>query len=255
MTKTYRIQQFAKLAGVTVRTLHFYDQKGLLKPETRTESGYRVYQQSDLIRLQQILTLKALGFSLEMIGELLTDQAYTLQKALQLQKDALAQRIGQLQIAHYSLAQMLDGLDKAGNVDWEQVMTIIQSFAELSQADLVNRYYTPEQQAWIQDRAVYAPPALITEGARAWREVTRDFEQRRHLPPEHPEIQAIIVRMEELVAQFTGGDPAISEAHERHYRETEHRMPDAFRMTTDPELGAFIGEAVRVYQKNRRKHS
>ncbi len=250
--KTYRVLQFAKLAGVTVRTLHFYDQKGLLKPEHRTESGYRVYQQSDLIRLQQILTLKALGFSLETISALLTEEGYSLQKALKFQKNAIAQRIGELQIAHYALARMLDSVGESGEVDWEQVMTIIRSFAEISQDDLVNRYYTPEQQAWIQERAVYTTPTIITEGAKAWREVREAFEQRRHLPPDHPEIQAIVAEMEKLVSLFTGGDASISEAHQRHYRETEHRMPDLFRTTSDPELGNLITEAVRIYQEKRK---
>jgi DNA-binding transcriptional MerR regulator len=247
----WRIQQFAKLAGVTVRTLHFYDQKGLLSPQQRTNSGYRVYQQADLIRLQQILTLKALGFSLEMIGEMLTDKAYSLPEALQLQMQGLAQRIAQLQIAHYSLSRMLDTLNTAGTIDWEQVTVILQSFAELSQTDLVNRYYTPEQQAWMHERSIYTPPEVITEGARAWREITADFERRRHLPPDHPEIQAIVGRMEQLVGLFTGGDASIAQAHERHHQETEHRLPSAFRMTNDPALGAFIGEAVKIYKERQ----
>jgi MerR family transcriptional regulator, thiopeptide resistance regulator len=214
-----------------------------------------VYQQTDLLRLQQILTLKALGFSLEMIRDVLTDEAYNLQRALELQKNALAQRIGQLQVAHYALSQMQDHLHVSGSVDWEQVMTIIQSFAELNPDDLVNRYYTPEQQAWVQQRAVYTSPEMITEGARAWREVADGFAARRHLPPSHPELQALVARMEELVTLFTGGDPGITAAHTQHTRENEHRMPAAFRMTTDETLGDFIRQAVEIYQANKERKS
>lgn len=58
----YMVREFAKLAGVTVRTLHFYDREGLLKPSQYTGKNHRLYQQKDLLRLQQILTLKYLGF-------------------------------------------------------------------------------------------------------------------------------------------------------------------------------------------------
>ncbi|MBC8076991.1 MAG: MerR family transcriptional regulator, partial [Chloroflexales bacterium] len=60
---TYRVQEFARLAGVTVRTLHFYDEAGLLAPSGRSDSGHRRYRPHDLLRLQQIVTLKRLGFA------------------------------------------------------------------------------------------------------------------------------------------------------------------------------------------------
>jgi hypothetical protein len=62
---SYQAQQFATRAGVTVRTLHHYDRLGLLKPSAYTGSGYRLYRESDLARLQQIVTLKFIGFSLQ----------------------------------------------------------------------------------------------------------------------------------------------------------------------------------------------
>jgi DNA-binding transcriptional MerR regulator len=56
--RTYTVQQLARMAGVSVRTLHHYDQIGLLKPGARTDSGYRIYGEKELIRLQQILFYK-----------------------------------------------------------------------------------------------------------------------------------------------------------------------------------------------------
>ncbi len=58
----YRARQFANLAGVTVRTLHHYDRFGLLKPRRRTDAGYRLYEDRDLERLEQVVALKFLGF-------------------------------------------------------------------------------------------------------------------------------------------------------------------------------------------------
>ena len=63
----YPAIDFARLAGVTVRTLHHYDRIGLLKPSSYTSAGYRLYRKQDLIRLQQIVTLKFIGFSLNQI--------------------------------------------------------------------------------------------------------------------------------------------------------------------------------------------
>ena len=63
----YQAHEFAELAGVTIRTLHHYDRLGLLKPSRRTEAGYRLYSESDLVRLEQIIVLKFLGLPLKRI--------------------------------------------------------------------------------------------------------------------------------------------------------------------------------------------
>jgi len=77
-TKHFKAIEFAKLAGVTVRTLHHYDRIGLLKPSGYTDAGYRLYRQEDLIRLQQIVTLKFIGFSLPQIKNLLNSNSFDL---------------------------------------------------------------------------------------------------------------------------------------------------------------------------------
>src|SRR6266851_6869121 len=69
--RSYQAREFAKLAGVTVRALHHYDRLGLLLPNGRTEAGYRLYCDRDLVRLEQILALKLIGFSLKEIEQLL----------------------------------------------------------------------------------------------------------------------------------------------------------------------------------------
>src|SRR5215475_14560579 len=68
---TFRIQEFAKLGGVTVRALHHYDRLKLLSPAHRSERGYRLYCREDLGRLEQILVLRYLGISLREIAALL----------------------------------------------------------------------------------------------------------------------------------------------------------------------------------------
>src|SRR6058998_1123146 len=89
--RTYRAQEFAELAGVTVRTLHHYDRLGLLKPG-RTQAGYRVYRDRDLERLEQIVALKFLGLPLKQIKTLLDRDALELPDALRMQRKVLEEK-------------------------------------------------------------------------------------------------------------------------------------------------------------------
>lgn len=90
--QTYTVKKLAKLSGVSVRTLHHYDKIGLLKPATRTEARYRLYGEQELLRLQQILFYKELGFSLKKIREVLDDPEFELIRALESHKEALKAR-------------------------------------------------------------------------------------------------------------------------------------------------------------------
>jgi len=96
---TYTVQQLARLAGVSVRTLHHYDHVGLLKPSARTAAGYRQYGEADLLRLQQILFFKELDFPLTDIQAILDQPGFDQVQALHDHKRLLQQeadRLGQL---------------------------------------------------------------------------------------------------------------------------------------------------------------
>ena len=88
----FSVNQLAKLAGVSVRTLHHYDEIGLLKPGTRTESNYRYYGEKELLRLQQILFYKELDLPLVKIMEILDDPAFDTEAALRSHKKDLIKR-------------------------------------------------------------------------------------------------------------------------------------------------------------------
>ena len=94
----YTVGQVADLAGVTVRTLHHYDQIGLLKPSGRSDSAYRRYEDSDLERLQQILFYRELGFSLEDIATVLDEPGSEPVAHLRRQHELLLARIARLQM-------------------------------------------------------------------------------------------------------------------------------------------------------------
>jgi DNA-binding transcriptional MerR regulator len=87
----YHVQEFAELAGVTVRALHHYDRLGLLKPR-RTQAGYRLYGLRDLERLEQIVALKFLGIPLKQIRTLFSREAHALPEALRMQRRVLEEK-------------------------------------------------------------------------------------------------------------------------------------------------------------------
>ena len=88
----YRIKEVASLVGVSVRTLHHYDQIGLLKPDSTTKTGYRLYDEHNLEKLQQILFFKELGFNLLEIKNILDNPQFDRQQALVAQKELLLKK-------------------------------------------------------------------------------------------------------------------------------------------------------------------
>ena len=88
----YTVKKLAELAGVSVRTLHHYDQLGLLTPSERTEAGYRLYGESELLRLQQILLYKEMDLPLPSIASILDDPAFDMVAALQQHRVMLEER-------------------------------------------------------------------------------------------------------------------------------------------------------------------
>jgi MerR family transcriptional regulator, thiopeptide resistance regulator len=94
---SYTVGQVAEIAGVTVRTLHHYDEVGLLSPDGRTPAGYRQYSAEDVERLHQILMYRELGFALEEIVALVTDEASDATVHLRRQHELLLDRMGRLQ--------------------------------------------------------------------------------------------------------------------------------------------------------------
>ena len=95
----YTVKKLAELAGVSVRTLHYYDEVGLLKPESRSQSGYRRYGEEAAVRLQQIMFFRELGFGLDDIKKIVSRPDFDIVEALQSHRSLLmkkAERISEL---------------------------------------------------------------------------------------------------------------------------------------------------------------
>src|SRR5688572_17678200 len=131
----WTVGQVAEMARVTVRTLHHYDEIGLLAPSGRSRAGYRRYSEADLRRLHQILLFRELGFALETIQQMLDDPDFDRRKALESQRELLAERLGQTEA-------ILRGIDRAlAELNGEGEMQTDDMFEGFEEA---NRQYEAE---------------------------------------------------------------------------------------------------------------
>jgi DNA-binding transcriptional MerR regulator len=117
----YSVRQLATLAGVSVRTLHVYDEMGLLKPSVRTDAGYRQYGEAELFRLQQILFYKELDFPLKQIAEILDDPGFDLAEALTGHRVALTARRDRLETLLHTIESTIDHLKNKTMSNFEKL--------------------------------------------------------------------------------------------------------------------------------------
>lgn len=140
MKKQYTTGQFATKAGITTRTIRYYDQIGLLKPSSIMDNGYRCYSEKDFLKLQRIIALKHLGFALEEIYPmLLGDDQNSFQKSLQVQLELVDKRIHHLQSLKEALLKT-DKLIDNGDVEWDRVVDLIRLSKE--ENDIMEQYRT-----------------------------------------------------------------------------------------------------------------
>ena len=123
----YSSGEFARMAQITVRTVRYYDKQNILKPSLVTQTGARFYTEEDFARLQQIMLLKYLGFSLEDIRELtVNDSDYSyLEHSLEQQQNLVRDRIEQLQLVEQAIGETVTEIRQQQNVDWNRMRELI----------------------------------------------------------------------------------------------------------------------------------
>jgi DNA-binding transcriptional MerR regulator len=109
----WKIGEVAKRTGLTVRTLHHYDEIGLLVPSDRTGAGYRLYGDADLARLYRILALRGMGFPLDAVGEVLGHQGGDPRPAIRDHLDRLEKQLALTEQLRSRLTGVLAALDRA----------------------------------------------------------------------------------------------------------------------------------------------
>lgn len=159
----YSSGKFAKMAHITLRTIRFYDKKNLLKPSYVSESGARFYTDQDFLKLQQILLLKYLGFSLDDIKTMIIDETdhHFMQNSLEMQLHLVQDRIEQLRLVEKAIQDTTMALDTDQEVDWSQMLHLIhltnmekslklqyQNASNISARIKLHHLYSKNQQGW-----------------------------------------------------------------------------------------------------------
>lgn len=177
----YTVKQLADMAGVSPRTLHYYDQIGLLEPSSYSDNGYRQYRADDLLRLQQILFYKELGLSLKQIEEVIGKQDFDLLQALDAHKAALEKRVGRLN----TLIETV-----------EATILHIKGELPMSNKGLFQGFSEEQQKEYEAEAMEKYDPKLVKQSQRRWKNYSD--EQKRSVRAEGDAIfQTILAHIDE----------------------------------------------------------
>jgi len=245
MNKQFRIKQFSELTSVTVRTLQYYDKIDLLKPSTRTASAHRLYSEDDMLKLEQITSLKFFGFTLKQIQALFAKNTLDRQKTLVLQSEMLAERADQINHAIRLNQQAVEMLSKNQPVDWNIIAKLIEVLQmkqpdgktwakklfnrdELEQFKQLKDQFTPEQVEIYQQR---------------WGEMFEEVKQNLQTDPNGDIGQRLAAKWLSLVDQAYGPFPEIRE-----------KLWSAFKAGSAPKEMSYFDQEVIDYIAKASEH-
>jgi DNA-binding transcriptional MerR regulator len=226
----WKIGELARRTGLTVRTLHHYDEIGLLSPAERSDGGHRVYDEADVQRLYRIVSLRSLGFPLDAIAQALDSQAFDAKAAVDDHLRRLEAQIAQGQQLLEKLRTLRQRLDA------DDFLTTIEEIT------MRERYYTPEQLDQLEQRRRALGEDAIKDVEREWAEIFATLKQEMDsgTDPADPKLQPIGERSKELLDMFTGGDPGIQASLKRMY-DTEG-PEKASRGMADPAVFEYLAQ-------------
>lgn len=233
----WRVGELAKATGLTVRTLHYYDELGLLQPSQHSDSGHRLYTARDLTRLQQILSLRQLGFSLEEIGDCLDRPDFSPRSVVQMHLTRLRRQLAEQQKLIRHLEQLDRLFDSAGEVPAEELIKAIEEIV------MVEKYYSKEQLDTLKAQSEKIGERRIKEVEAEWPKLMAEVqaEMDKGTNPNDPKVQELARRWRGLVNEFTGGDAGVTQGLGSVYR-SEQRVAG---MDSGPiiKMSEFLGKS------------
>lgn len=202
-----KVGELARSTGLTVRTLHHYDEIGLLKPSGRSEAGYRLYADADVARLHAIQALRYLGLALADIGPVLDGQHASVEAILEQQMQALKHQISQATELHARLSLLREGIlhGKQPLVDdWVQSLSLMATYGKYFSAEELQgilRGFLGIEQEW----------AALTQEVRVAMDEATAIDT--------PRAQALAWRWMTLVHRWMGGDIRLIDRWGAMYRQ------------------------------------
>ncbi len=242
---TYTVRQLANLAGVTPRTLHHYDAIGLLRPSSVGENGYRQYDETAALRLQQILFFRELGMELSAIRDVLDAPEFATAAALERHRAALSARAGRLQHLIHTIDRTLLHLN--GEI-------------EMSTPDLFAGFDEETQARYEKEAAEMYDPKVVAESSRRWQSYTAEDKARIQREggqiyqdmaallgrdSADAEVQAAVARWHQNLRAFYEPTPDILRGLGQAYA-ADPRF-SAFFAALHPDLPAFLSRAIEHY--------
>ena len=239
-----KVKEVSELVSISVRTLHHYDEIGLLVPDEITAAGYRMYSNANLERLQQILFFKELGFSLKDIKNIIDDPAFDAEEALHMHKLILLEK-------RQRLDQIIATIDKTVlHLRGEIQMTAKEQFQGFNFSD--NPYEQEARQRWgdrtideANRKTVHQPADKQKELSEQMNDIFRRLATLRHTAPESAEAQAEMKKWYLYLNQIGSYSPEAFKVLGQMYVEDERftRNIDQF----GEGLAQFICNAMAVY--------
>ncbi|WP_405080121.1 MerR family transcriptional regulator [Paenibacillus chitinolyticus] len=246
----YSVGELARKANITVRTLHHYDQIGLLKPSGSTEGGHRLYSDEDVMRLEQISILKKMGLGLKAVREMLdsygTDWLSCLEDQLRMvqrEKEKLEELEGMLRVTIHSV-------QIEGTLNWNTMFQMIR----LSQKDpaakqrFIREHFTAEER-----KLLHKLPNLNKDDPLTvrWTEEVAQARAVMHEDPASPAAQEVAARITTLALEaFAGNEALMNKYWELHGAEGNPMNLYPF----EPELLEFLSAAFEYYDRNQTVH-
>ncbi len=253
IARIYSVKQLAKLAGVTVKTLHLYDQMGLLKPSERTNSRYRLYRESELLRLQQILFYRELDFPLKKILSILDDPNFNLVHALEGHKMLLKAKKKRIDT-------LLETLDHTIHSLKHQTMLNLEDLYEGLNQEEARAYRNQAVKNYGEEAVVHAEnhlKSLSKEEMQALvskqNEIGRSLYASKHLDPANENVQGLVHQHYLNTRKLWGTHHAVDKQAESYKGLGQLYLSDE-RFTResgepDPGFRLFISKAISFYSE------
>jgi DNA-binding transcriptional MerR regulator len=237
-TADFTVGALAEASGLTVRTLHHWDDIGLLQPAERSTAGHRRYSPEDVRRLYRIVALRGLGLSLGEVRSALEAEGEDLRVAVAAHLVRVEAELAHARDLRRRLRGILDAFDRLGEPSTDQIIDAIEALT------MSEQYYTPEQLEELEARRNALGEDGMARDQQDWADLLAEMDAERLAGTDvsDPRVQALAVRWQELIEAFTGGDPGIAASLQRMY--SEEGPEKASRGAVDPALMEYAGRAM-----------
>jgi DNA-binding transcriptional MerR regulator len=248
MDRTYRVTEFARLTKVTVRALHYYDQIGPLAPSGRTPSRYRVYTDKDLFRLQQIVTLKFLGLSLDQIKKALSRPWPTVIRSMRLQAEAVEKEIERLKRAAQTLRETSRMAEAGGPLDWKKLIKVMEDIQMTEDAKKTwAKHYSEADMKEFEEIGKKYTPEMMEAYQKKWTALIDEVKANLHTDPAGPVAQTLAKRWKTLLEEGYGGHEGLQKKISAAYQsEWKAGNTGGSAMPFGPEIWEFIHKAMEI---------